>query len=157
MQRRYICMGIASPPQVFFILEILLQLTLELKCIHLYVDFIQQYTVQYYTICDCMNWSTQNRGWRHHICGYMQIYMCRFWLCRGSAPLTTLLFKGKLFITNTFKIPLYQMILQKPGKKYLGFFFCLYYILLIICLCNNWFLFPLRIPCCLCLYDKITC
>lgn len=27
--------------------------------------------------------------WRNHICGYMQIYMCRFWLCGGSAPLTT--------------------------------------------------------------------
>lgn len=43
------------------------------------------------------------------------------------------------------------MILQKPGNKYLGFFFGLHYILLIISLCNKWFLFPLRIPCCLCL------
>ena len=58
MQHRCICMGIASPPQVFFILEILLQLTLELQCIHLYVDFFQQYT-----ICDWMNWNTQNHGY----------------------------------------------------------------------------------------------
>lgn len=91
-----------------------------------------------------------------HMWLYADLYVQILTVWRVSTP-NHLFFKGKLFIQIHLKYLYIKWHFKNLGRSILDFFFVLHYILLIMFLCNKWFLFPLRIPCCLCLYDKITC